>query len=178
MKGLKRSPSHLTLRLLDRDGRVLEEWKDLPNLQPDEGETWVLECLFTGAQSLPSPLTYYLGLTTQVSTKIDEETTLATITDGTDGTEPSGNGYARQAILHTEWTISQPGIYKKATSDAQSFAASGGPIPASGAVDWVFLCTAASGTGGKLIVAVALSAPVVILDGQTLAQTIAYGQSE
>jgi hypothetical protein len=157
------------------DGKL--KWADLGlhNLMPDEGEQWILEVAFSEAQSVPAA--FQIGLTSEVATNIDENTTEATVADGTDGTEPSGNGYARQAVNSdaTDWTVALDAGDYQAVSKVVTFTASGGPIPVAGTVDWMFLAT---GAAGKLVAAVALSAARTILDGDSLNTSIRVKASE
>lgn len=155
-----------------------EEW-NLPNLMPDQGEQWLLQVAFSEAASVPAA--FYIGLTDETTpgSSIDEATTLAGVADGTDGTEPSGNGYARQAVNSdaTDWIVEQDAGDYRARSKVVTFTASGGPIPATGAVDWMFLATTIDGTG-VLISVVALSTGRIILDGDKLETSIRIKASE
>ena len=157
------------------DGQL--KWADLGlhNLMPDEGEQWLLEVAFSEVQSVPAA--FQIGLTDQVASNIDEATTEATIADGTDGVEPSANGYARQPVNSdgTDWTVALDAGDYRAVSKVVTFTASGGSIPPSGAVDFMFLAT---GAAGKLISAVALSTGRVILDGDNLNTSIRIKASE
>ncbi|KKN48904.1 hypothetical protein LCGC14_0648020 [marine sediment metagenome] len=159
------------------DGKL--KWADigLHNLMPDEGEQWILEVAFSEAQSVPAA--FQIGLTDETvpATSIDEFTTETTIADGVDGTEPSANGYARQAVNSdgTDWTVALDAGDYRAVSKVVTFTASGGSIPPTGAVDWMFLVT---GAAGKLVSAVALSTGRVILDGDSLNTSIRVKASE
>lgn len=157
------------------DGRLL--WADmgLHNLVPDEGEQWLLEVAFSEQQTVP--VSFGIGLTTEVATNIDEETTEVTINDGTDGDEPSGFGYARQLVTSddTDFPVVLDATDWQAESKTVTFTASGGAIPAAGIVDWMFLAT---GAAGKLVAAVALSTDRTILDGDSLNTDIAIKASE
>lgn len=162
-----------------KSGKLLWQEENIHNLLPDEAEEFFCDVLFEETQSVPA--NYYIGLTEEASPgAIDEETTLAKITDGTDGTEPSGNGYARQAVPSsaTGFTTSQvDGDYQVQSTD-ETFTASGGSIPSSGEVDWAFLCTVSSGTSGVIVSAAPLSKGYSIPDGASLLVRIIIKFSE
>lgn len=157
------------------DGETIWEDLDLHNLMPDEGEQWILEVAFSEVQSTPA--NFQIGLTDEVASMIDEATDETTIADGTDGVEPAANGYARQTVAsdNTDFPVAIDGGDFRAVSKVVTFTASGGSIPPSGAVDWMFLAT---GAAGKLVAAVALSTGRVILDGDSLNTSIRIKASE
>ena len=159
----------------DRYGRLL--WQDLAlhNLMPDEGEQWLLEVAFSEQQSVPAA--FEIGLTTEVASNIDENTTETLVADGTDGTEPSGNGYAREGVNsdNTDFPVAVDAGDYEAQSKTVTFTASGGAIPASGSVDWMFLAT---GGAGNLVSAVALSTARTIANGDSLNTSIDIKASE
>jgi len=102
----------------------------------DQGETDVLKVYFSGEQAHRGTL--YLGLYTN-ATEPDETATLADIV------EPSGAGYARQAIADSEWSVSGD----TATAVAKTFQASGGSW---GDVTGYFIATSADNSGLLLAV--------------------------
>lgn len=145
----------------DRDGNHI--WgEEGPNLIHDEGEEFMIKVCFTEVVSVPAA--YYLGL--DARTTLAEVDTLASLVD-----EPSGDGYARQAINSdgTDWTAQKDagsGDWE-AESKECSFTASGGNW---GAVTKAFLATSSDGSG-KLIASKALSQSRTVNDGETLKVT-------
>ena len=123
------------------------------------------------------PASFEVGLTFNNAGGIDENTTETLIADGTDGTEPSGNGYARQTVASdgTDFPVAIDAGDYQAKTKTVTFTASGGPIPAAGTIDWMFLDT---GGAGKLIAAAALSTARTISDGDSLNTDIAIKASE
>lgn len=162
---------------IDRLGNVLWEAKDLHNILHDEGEKYILSAAFaTGLSGYgAAPANLYLGIDARSS--LAEADTLASLSG-----EPSGNGYARQALSTAgtglsgqDFYINQPAAYYRADSKSVTFSASGGDWTA---VTRLFLTTASSGTSGKLIASIALSASRTIVDGDSLAASIYVGLSE
>ena len=151
----------LHVRHLDKDGNVLFEHVG-HNLLHDEGEELFCNYL-TGKTAIPANL--YLGLDTRVAVAEDDA-----LTDLT--TEPSGDGYARSAIVKdTGWTVQQDsgtGDWEF-VSTTETFTASGGDW---GAVTRMFLTTESSGTAGSLIATEDLSQSRTIQDGESLEATI------
>ena len=146
-----------TVRHRDAEGRLL--WAGFGhNMLHDEGEKFILDVAFSEAQSVPSA--YYIGL--DARTSLAEADTLASLSG-----EPSGNGYARQAVNSdgTDFTIEQISGDWQAKTKTVTFTASGGQI---GPVTKAFLCTVASGTSGKLIQSVALSQSRTLQSGESL----------
>jgi len=123
----------------------------------DEGENWLLDVAFKQGTSLPTSL--YLGLFTN-STEPAEDATLTTIT------EPSGNGYARQAIAcGGDWTLTNDYI----TAAQETFSCSGGNW---GNVYGYFIGTVLTGTSGKLLAVELFSdGPYNVLDGGSVKVT-------
>jgi hypothetical protein len=103
----------------------------------DEGENNVLDCYLKGT-ARPA---FYLGLYINPTSEPAEDATLASLT------EPSGNGYGRIQLQDADWTLSgtNPTL---ATHVQKTFSCSGG---AWGNVYGYFICTAGSGTAGKLL---------------------------
>lgn len=150
----------------DRAGRLLwaEPWRT--NILHDQGEQYVLSAAFdtdlSGYGAPPANL--YLGLSKRAA--LAEDDTLGM----TGFNEPSGNGYARQAISTTTgFTLSQPSDSYQAASATKTFTASGGSI---GPVTERFLTTASSGTSGLLICSLALSTSRTMADGDSLNTTL------
>ncbi len=137
------------------------------NMLVDEGEQNILNTYF---RNYSAPSGFYVGLGFGTVT---ETMTLASLVAA--GIElPVLYGYSRQAILRDTsadgWpTIAQDanGDYK-ITSKQVSWTASAGSI---GPTNVAFLCTAASGTSGMLLTAVALSAQRTILSGDIFRYT-------
>jgi len=156
-----------TVRHRDAEGRLL--WAECGhNMLHDEGELFFCQALFTEEASVPE--NYYLGLDNRAS--LAEGDTLSNLVD-----EPSGNGYARQAVASnaTDFTISQEGGDYQAKTKTVTFTADGGDI---GPVTKMFLCTVASGTEGKLIASKALSQSRTLSDGESLECTFYIRFSE
>lgn len=136
--------------------------KDLKNALMDEGEQVILELFFRN-NNLMGASPFYFGLGNNGGTPgVPAETaTLATIT------EVSGTGYARQAVARgtTDWgaTALDAGDYQT-TSATKTFSATGTWT----AADYLFLTDVSSGTVGKLIATVALSASRVLQNGDSL----------
>ncbi len=157
------------------DGSVRWAEYGLPNLMPDEGEQWLLQVAFSEEAAVPAA--FEVGLTLDNAGGIDEFTTETTVADGVDGTEPSGNGYARQALNSdaVDWTVELDAGDYWARSIVVTFTAAGGPIPVAGNVDFMFLTT---GGAGILVAAVALSIARSIPDGDSLNTSIRVKASE
>lgn len=122
-----------------------------------DGAEAMLKSMFRGESTLPA--TYYLGLTNASYTFASA--TLTAIAAG----EPSGNGYARQALNKdtTDWAVASVNNQWRAQSKTVTFTATGTWTP-----NWtrMFLCNAASGTSGI----------VFSLSGARSAQTVQSGQ--
>jgi hypothetical protein len=168
---------HADVRCYDKHGKL--KWEDLglKNLLHDEGEQALLSAYFATAMTGygAPPANLYLGLDARVS--LAEADTLLSLSG-----EPSGNGYARKALSTAgtgasgqDFYVNQPGTYYRADSKVVTFIASGG---AWSAVTKMFLCTVVSGTAGKLIASLALSASRTLQDGDSLNASIYIGMSE
>lgn len=160
------------VRCFDRDGNLKWEELDIHNVLHDEGEQAILQAFFDEQYTVPA--NYYIGMDDRAS--LAEGDTLTTV----NATEPSGNGYARQPVAsdNVDFTIEQDGGDWQAVSKTVTFTASGGPIPAAGVVDNMFLCDVVSGTGGKLIASAGLSTSRTILVGDSLITDITTKLSE
>ena len=153
-EGTKRVAMGLPLRPED----ILWEGRGIPNIFHDEGEQFVCQVVFSEAQT--PPIAYYLGLDNRTS--LAEADTLASLSG-----EPTGNGYARQAVNSdaTDWTVSQDSGDYQAKSKTVTFSATGGSW---GPVTKLFLCTVATGTSGKLLCSLALSQSRTLASGESL----------
>lgn len=122
----------------------------------DEGENNILNAYLKGTNR-PGD-SWYLGLYTN-STALAENATLASIN------ELSGNGYSRQLVQDSEWTVSG----SEATGAQKTFTASGGNW--TNIYGW-FLTNVASGTSGILIASEHFSGgPYNVPDGGSLKLT-------
>lgn len=168
---------HADVRCYDRYGKL--KWEDLgiDNILHDEGEQALLSAYFATAMSGfgPPPANLYLGLDNRAS--LTEEDTLLSLNG-----EPSGLGYARKALSTAgtglpgqDFSINQPGAYYRADSKVVTFTATGGAWVS---VSKLFLCTVLSGTAGKLISSLALTATRTLQDGDSLNASIYIGMSE
>jgi hypothetical protein len=143
-----------------RRGALLWEMVDAPNALMDEGEEQILDVYLRAAAA---PSSHYFGLGNNGGTPgVPAETaTLAGIT------EVSGAGYGRIAVARntTDWpTLALDAGDFQASSAVKQFSATGTWT----AADYLFLTTVASGTAGKLIATIALSASRVLLNGDKL----------
>lgn len=146
--------------ILNVDGSVAYQEKDwTPNALADEGEQQVLE-VFLREQA---NVTKYLALLTATPT---DTTTMATMTE-----RAATNGYARQQIVNTDWAASTlvSGDYQT-TAAEKTF----GPVTTA---DWtgltyVALVTTSTGTAGKFLCYLALSATTTVAVGQSFKYTM------
>lgn len=135
---------------------------NIPNALMDEGEQVILEFFFRN-NNLMGASPFYFGLGNNGGTPgVPAETaTLASIT------EVSGSGYARIAVARdtTDWgaTALDAGDYQT-TSATKTFSATGTWT----AADYLFLTDVDSGTSGKLLATVALSASRTLVNGDSL----------
>jgi hypothetical protein len=161
--------SRWNIECRDKDGNLKWREENIPNLLHDEGEEAILSAYFdtdlSGFGAPPANL--YVGLRSDAAAEAD------TLASGLD--EISGTGYARQAVSTTTgFTLSQSGGDWRATSGSIVFTASGTWTAAVG----MFVCTVSSGTSGKLIASVALSATRSLVSGDTLTTSCYVGLSE
>lgn len=136
----------------------------IPNTVLAEGEDTFLKMALCGDDSVVAAYAnFYMGLCGAAFT---QTTTLATLA----GEPTATNGYARQAIQRSSagWPlISVANGITFARSAVCNFVASGGDY--STEVSRLFLCTAASGTSGKLLaVSAALPTPKLLTNGYSL----------
>ncbi len=168
---------HADVRCYDKYGNL--KWEDLglDNILHDEGEQALLSAYFATAMSGygAPPANLYLGLDNRGS--LAEGDTLASLSG-----EPAGLGYARKALSTAgtglsgqDFYINQPGTYYRADSKVVTFTASGGAWVS---VSKMFLCTVLSGTAGKLIASLALTATRTLQDGDSLNASLYLGMSE
>jgi len=168
---------HADVRCFDKYGRL--KWQDLglDNILHDEGEQAILSAYFATAMSGfgPPPASLYLGLDNRGS--LAEADTLTSLSG-----EPVALGYARKALSSAgtglsgqDFYINQPVAYYRADSKVVTFTATGGAWVA---VSKLFLCTVLSGTAGKLISSLALSATRTLQDGDSLNASMYVGLSE
>jgi hypothetical protein len=148
--------------LYSPEGDIL--WQDpdwIENTLVDEGEQSVLEVYFR-EQANP---TKYLALINQATPA--ETDTMASLTESK---SPGTGGYSRQQILGTDW-----GATALNAGDMQTTAAAKtfGPIATSAlTATHIVLTTTATGTGGKFLLYIALSATTVIAAGQSFVYTL------
>lgn len=149
------------IKHIDKNGNILWQEHNLPNTFHIEGEEFVLRAAFVGGQANTYiPENYYFGLDNRTTLTVDD--TMATIV--TEGSEPSGNGYFRQAVSSSsqfQITLAESG-HTKAVSPIVTFVASGGNW---GPVQNLFLTDQADNTG-FLIASVALSTTLTVNDGE------------
>lgn len=160
-----------------RNGVVIWESPLMTNILHDEGEIALLSAYFATAMSGygAPPANLYLGLDNRGS--VAEADSLTDLSG-----EPAVGGYARKPVATNgtglsgqDFYINQPAAYYRAESKIVTWTASGADYPS---VKWLFLCTVASGTVGKLISTVALSKPRVVTDGDSLNASGYTGMSE
>jgi hypothetical protein len=160
-----------------RDGKVIWEQRNLHNLLHDEGEQALLSAYFATAMSGygAPPANLYLGLDARaVLAEADDLTTLSN--------EEVGNNYARQALstggtglAGQDFYINQPAAYYRADGKVLTFTATTAPWSAKLNM---FLCTVASGTAGKLISSLVLTASRTLQIGDSLQASILTGLAE
>jgi hypothetical protein len=149
-----------------KDGKVIWEAFNIPNTLHLEGEEFVLSTVFRSASGIAIPSFYYLGM---------DNRDVVSVTDNMQSltTEPSGNGYSRQAVSSaTGFTIEQftiegdsSGIqHWRAKSQIVAFTASGSSW---GPVSNVFLTDRIDDTG-YLISTAALGVTRLVGPGETL----------
>lgn len=168
---------HANIRHFDKYGRLLWEQLGIDNILHDEGEQALLSAYFATAMSGfgAPPANLYLGLDDRVS--LAEGDTLTSLSG-----EPVALGYARKAystagtgLSGQDFYINQPAAYYRADSKVVTFTAVGGVWVS---VSKMFLCTVLSGTAGKLISSLALSATRTLQDGDSLNASLNIGMSE
>ena len=151
-----------------RNGKVIFEFKDKPNILVDMGEKAMVDTFFRKRDSEYFPGDYfYIGL---YKGTITETTTLASIPN-----EPSGGGYSRIQIERSTVgfpTLEQDEGHWRVISKEITFLASGGDI---GPINGAFLCTSL-GTTGVIIGAVAAGVESTIKAGSTAKISLKFKQ--
>lgn len=154
----------LEIQHRDVDGTVLYEAKNIPNVFHRDGQRFMLSVAFNTASGITVPANYYLGLDNRlVLTDVDTMSSLSG--------EPSGVGYARQAVSSLNGFAVSLGPTNKyrAVTNTVSFTAVGG---AWGPVRNLFLTTSAGG-GGFLISSAPLAGPRTVTAGQSVTMRLA-----
>lgn len=167
-----------------RNGKIIWEQKNVDNLLHDQGEIALLSAYFATAMATygAPPANLYLGLDARYGgAGLAEGDTLASLSS-----EPVGlSGYSRQALstggtglAGQDFYINQPAAYYRADGKTITWTAGENWT----AVTDMFLCTVISGTGGKLICSLPLTASRTLLsDGvnnDSLQASIQIGLSE
>lgn len=127
----------------------------LPNTLVGEGALLTLQNIFQAAATWPT--NFYLGLTTA-------DYSYATVLTDVEVAEPSGHGYARQAIVRSGagWDTSLVNQAYRALSAVKTFTASS---------DWdkpwqnAFIATVASGAGKLLAISSKYPTPLTVVSG-------------
>lgn len=143
-----------------RNGQVIFEIIDQPNILVDSGEKAVVDVFFRKKDSIYfASDNFYVGL---YRGTISEATILSTIPN-----EPSGNGYSRFQIERSNVgfpTIDQFEGHWRVITKEGSITAVGGDI---GPINGAFLCTSIDNLG-VLICTVAIDPESTILSGETI----------
>lgn len=121
-----------------RNGKCIWEAVNLPNVWHVEGQEFLLSTAFNLDSGIEVPDQYYLGLDNR--TTIQASDTISDVTS-----EPTGNGYVRQAFSSTTgFVVALKNGRMTATSGIATFVATGDSW---GPIQNVFLTTAADDTG-------------------------------
>ena len=162
---------------LDKNGKLLWEAKGITNIWHDQGEMALLSAYFATAMTDygAPPANLYLGL--------DARGALAEADALTDlSGEEVGNGYAREALSTAgtglagqDFYINQPAAYYRADSKTVTFTCA---TLAWTAMLNMFLCTVSTGTAGKLLCSLALTASRTLQIGDSLNASMQIGLSE
>ena len=150
---------------VDKNGREL--WREhVTNLLHDEGEEFIVKTMFPETKSVPT--TYYM--------LIDDRVTIAEADTLPPTGEPSVGGYARQPINSdaTDFTAVQDSGDWQVTTKTVSWTPSGADLPS---VRNLGFAETLNDTGA-FISSVALSAPRVVKDGDTLNASMIIKMSE
>jgi hypothetical protein len=155
-----------SIQHIDKDGNVLWEETNIPNIFHTGGQQFLLSVAFSTAVGVIVPASYYLGL--------DNRSTLAlTDTFTSLSAEPTQFGYARQAVSSAtgfNLEVDSGGNFIMRSS-VVTFSASGGSW---GPVRNVFLSTSASNTG-FLVSSVVLGTPRTVADSQLITVRMSIG---
>lgn len=137
-----------------RNGHILWRGENLKNVLHEDGEEYIVTAAFVPGDIVPD--NFYLGLDARPTVVVSDQ--LADLVS-----EPSTNGYSRQAIDSTDgFTIAvNDGGYFEATTAIVGFAAGGGSW---GPVKNLFLSTTQN-NDGYLIATVALTSDLTLSDG-------------
>lgn len=163
---------------LNKDGKILWKDKDLDNILHDEGELYILSAAFaTGYSGYGvAPNNLYLGLDTSART-LGETDTLSLV-----GENLMTNGYERKALSSQgtgvsgqDFVLNQPTTFYRAESKILTWSCINAAWTT---VAKLFLCTAPSGTSGKLICSVPLSSNRLLQPGDVISAAIYIGLSE
>lgn len=163
---------------LNKAGELLWKDKNLDNILHDEGEQYILSAAFaTGYSGFGvAPDNLYLGLDTSTRT-LAEADTLSLV-----GENSLTNGYERKAIsTHgtgvsgQDFVLNQPSTFYRAESKIWTWSCINAAWTT---VTKLFLCTAPSGTSGKLICTVPLSSNRTLQPGDVISAAIYIGLSE
>jgi hypothetical protein len=149
---------------VDATGKVLWEEPDFTgNSLADEGEQSIINVYLLEA----SNPTKYLGLLNDGT--LAETDTVATVTEAD---TPGTHGYNRQQILNTDWAAAtlNSGDYQSTAAQKTFGPISGVAVTATTA----FVTTTSTGTGGKFILYIALSATTTIAVGQSFLYTLTF----
>lgn len=153
----------LHIQKLDVDGTLLWEDRNVRNLIHLEGEEFILRAAFSGGQvSTVIPENYYLGLDNRVTVAVEDTM------DDLIG-EPTGGGYARQAISSSgDFSINLESEHYLATSPIVAFVSTSslwGPVSN-------LILTDKSDNTGSLISTAILDTPLSVEVGQQVTMRI------
>lgn len=156
------SPTEGRGRLLSPEGDVLWEDPDwIPNTLTDEGEKLILDVYFREQANVAK----WLCLLNDAV--VLETDTMAGVTEAQ---TPGTNGYNRQQILSTDWSVPALDLGDMQTSSLEETFG-----PASGSawtVTHAALTTTQTGTGGLFLCFILLTAPTTVNLGQSFKYTI------
>lgn len=162
----------------NKAGELLWKDKNLDNILHDEGEQYILSAAFaTGYSGFGvAPDNLYLGLDTSTRT-LAEADTLSLV-----GENSLTNGYERKAlstrgtgVSGQDFVLNQPSTFYRAESKIRTWSCINAAWTT---VTKLFLCTAPSGTSGKLICTVPLSSNRTLQPGDVISAAIYIGLSE
>lgn len=130
------------LKILDiqhiRDGKIIWEKKNILNTFHLDGEQFILSTIFNSVAGITVPNFFYLGMDNRSTISVSDNMQSLT-------TEPTGNGYSRQAVSSaTGFTVEENSGHWRAKSQTVSFSASGSSW---GPVSNVFLTDRSDDTG-------------------------------
>lgn len=146
------------------NGQIVWQDKNLKNKFHTSGEEYMLKAVF-GDVDIPS--FYYLGLDGRSSLDVSD-----TMTDIVD--EPSTNGYLRQSVDSTGWSVELTNGVNRAISPIVTYVASGGSW---GPVENLFLTNKADNSG-YLISSVKLNASASLDFGDNISMRLGLSLQE